>query len=87
MYHRQEKRFKSDTIFPMDKQFPKSLLRHCLVCERTDQEVPLIQLQYKDNVYWICPEHFPILIHKPDQLAGKLPGAEHLAPHEHGHDE
>ena len=59
------------------------LSRHCLVCERTEQQVPLIQLQYQDNAYWICPQHLPVLIHSPEQLAGKLPGAENLAPHEH----
>ena len=64
-----------------------TLIRHCLVCERTDQQVPLIQLQYRDNAYWICPQHLPVLIHNPEQLIGKLPGAEHLAPHEHDHNE
>ena len=59
----------------------------CLVCDRTDQEVPLIQLQYHGQAYWICPQDFPILIHKPEELVGKLPGAEHLAPHEHDHEE
>ena len=67
----------------MKESFMKQLTRHCLVCERTDQEVPLIQLQYRDNAYWICPEHFPILIHKPETLIGKLPGAEQLAAHDH----
>jgi len=67
----------------MKETYIKLLTRHCLVCERTDQEVPLIQLQYQDNPYWICPQDFPILIHKPDQLVGKLPGAENLAAHEH----
>jgi hypothetical protein len=53
----------------------------CLVCQRSQQEVPLITLQYQQKQYWICPEHFPILIHHPDQLAGRLPGAENLAGH------
>jgi hypothetical protein len=55
----------------------------CLVCDRTDQQVPLIQLQYRGQSYWICPQDFPTLIHKPEELIGKLPGAEQLAPHEH----
>lgn len=50
----------------------------CLVCEQDSHAVPLIELRYQDGVFWICPQHLPILIHKPSQLADKLPGAEHL---------
>ncbi len=71
----------------MNKSPMGSLIPHCLVCERDEQQVPLIKLQYQDHAYWICPEHFPILIHQPELLIGKLPGAEHLAAHEHDHDE
>lgn len=59
----------------------------CLVCNRTELQVPLIQLQYGGRAFWICPQHFPILIHNPEQLAGKLPGVEHLAPHIHDEEE
>lgn len=57
----------------------------CLACEQTSDEVPLINVQYRGQEFWICPQHLPILIHKPAQLAGRLPGAEKLdaAPHEH----
>jgi len=50
----------------------------CLVCNRNEQDVPLIQLDFKGNNYYICPQHLPVLIHDPDQLEGKLPGAEEL---------
>ncbi|MEN6409763.1 MAG: hypothetical protein ABFD44_08640 [Anaerolineaceae bacterium] len=56
--------------------------KKCLVCERTSQEIPLLTLDYQDQHYFICPEHFPILIHKPSLLVGKLPGADQLKPHE-----
>ncbi|MEI7987496.1 MAG: hypothetical protein WCI88_00535 [Chloroflexota bacterium] len=62
----------------MDKNEAK-----CIVCEGTSQEVPLIALEYKDQRYYICPQHFPILIHKPESLIGKLPGAEKLIAQEH----
>ncbi len=52
----------------------------CLECGRTNSEVPLIPLLFGDQQAYICPQHLPILIHKPSQLAGKLPGAENLAP-------
>jgi hypothetical protein len=55
----------------------------CLVCERSTQEVPLIGLQYQEKQYWICPQDFPILIHEPARLVGRLPGADKLSPHEH----
>ncbi len=55
----------------------------CLVCEQSSQEIPLIEIHYQQHSYWICPQHFPTLIHQPHLLVGKLPGAERLQPHEH----
>jgi len=55
----------------------------CIVCEQTSQEIPLLAIEYQDKRYWICPQHFPILIHQPQRLVGKLPGAEKLEGHEH----
>ena len=46
-------------------------------------EIPLIEIHYQEQSYWICPQHFPVLIHQPHLLVGKLPGAERLEPHEH----
>ena len=57
----------------------------CLYCQRDSQAVPLILLDYLDQKLWICPQHLPILIHKPAQLIGRLPGAENLTASE-GHD-
>jgi hypothetical protein len=50
----------------------------CVHCQRDNTEVPLIPLDYQDQKAWICPEHLPVLIHKPQKLVGKLPGAEKL---------
>ena len=55
----------------------------CLVCAQTSDQIPLIAVSYQDHTYWICPSHFPIMIHQPNLLVGKLPGAENLQPHEH----
>lgn len=58
----------------------------CVQCGRTSQEVPLLTLTYQANLYYICPQHLPLAIHKPEQLVGKLPGAENLAsPPGHHH--
>lgn len=54
--------------------------KKCIACERTDETIPLLSFDFKGNQYWICPQHVPILIHKPEQLTGKLPGAEDLDP-------
>jgi hypothetical protein len=55
----------------------------CLVCEQTSEEVPLITLNYAGKEYHICPGHLPILIHHPEQLVSKLPGAANITPHDH----
>jgi hypothetical protein len=48
----------------------------CIYCERSSDEVPLMPLHYQNATVWICPQHLPVLIHKPEQLADKLPGAD-----------
>jgi hypothetical protein len=58
----------------------------CIQCGRTSDQAPLIPLHYRNKDYWICPQDLPILIHKPAQLANKLPGLENLAPAEGHHD-
>ena len=55
----------------------------CLHCECTSDEVPLLQLRFKGKEVWICPQHLPVLIHKPAELAHKLPGLEKLHPGQH----
>ena len=58
----------------------------CLYCERGDDVVPLVNLIYQGKTTWICAQHFPILIHEPEKLAGKLPGMEKQPPaHDHDH--
>jgi len=46
----------------------------CLNCGSTEQERPLITVKFQGAEFYICAQCLPILIHKPDQLAGKLPG-------------
>ena len=53
---------------------------HCIYCDQSDQIVPLLLFQYQGKQFWICPQHLPILIHKPGQLAEKLPGLELIGP-------
>ena len=50
----------------------------CILCNKKDTDIPLIVMSYNRINYYLCPEHLPILIHKPDALVGKLPGAENM---------
>ncbi len=59
--------------------------KHCLNCGRSSNEIPLLSLEYRGQSYQVCPQCLPVLIHKPQTLAGKLPGAEHFAPANHEH--
>ena len=45
---------------------------HCLNCDRSDAEVPLVSLRYTGQSIWICPQCLPSLIHHPERLTGKL---------------
>ncbi len=55
----------------------------CVACERSQEQIPLISLQFQNTTFYICPQHLPVLIHNPQMLAGKLPGAEGMTPAEH----
>jgi hypothetical protein len=46
----------------------------CIYCGQDDSQVPLIPFTFRGKTYEICPQHLPILIHKPEQLTDKLPG-------------
>jgi hypothetical protein len=52
----------------------------CLNCARPEMEMPLVSLRYRGEAAWICSQCLPQLIHHPQQLVGKLPGAESITP-------
>ncbi len=52
--------------------------KQCLFCQRGEDQVPLVQVDFKGQNYWICPQHIPVLIHDPSKLDGLLPGAKDL---------
>jgi len=58
----------------------ESSLPKCLVCERTSDQTPLLILRYQDSDFWICAQHLPILIHKPHELADRLPNLDLAEP-------
>jgi hypothetical protein len=58
----------------------------CVYCGLDSDQVPLLELTYRQERAWICSAHLPVLIHKPEKLIGSLPGAEDLPSAEgHGH--
>lgn len=57
----------------------------CLNCKITEQEIPLLQMRYQKADVFICPQCLPVLIHKPEKLADKLPGMEGVKQAEHEH--
>jgi len=52
--------------------------RKCIVCGKNHQEIPVTKFYYKENEFYICPQHIPMLIHKPTELAGLIPDAENF---------
>ena len=46
----------------------------CLNCGTSEQERPLLALTFQGKEVYICPQCMPIMIHKPYELADKLPG-------------
>jgi hypothetical protein len=57
----------------------------CLNCGKSEQEIPLVTLQYLGNALHICSQCFPILIHSPAKLAGKITDADKILPADHDH--
>jgi len=55
----------------------------CIHCDRDDTQVPLLDFSYKNKRFSICSEHLPVLLHRPQEMIGKLPDAENLNPVNH----
>ena len=55
----------------------------CLNCGRSETIIPLVSLRFKGRQAWICSQCLPTLIHKPQQLADKLVGAEQSGAVDH----
>ncbi len=54
--------------------------KHCLNCNRSEDEIPLVNLVYAGKPAFICSNCMPVLIHEPEKLIGKLKGAEKIPP-------
>ena len=50
----------------------------CIFCEQTSEDIPLLQLKYKGEIAWICPQHMPTIIHKTAQLKEIFPEVSYV---------
>jgi len=50
----------------------------CIVCKKTSFETAVTKFYHKESEFYICSQHIPILIHKPEELIGLLDGADKL---------
>lgn len=58
-------------------------MQKCLNCGTTENDMPLVTLTFSGKPAFICTRCLPVLIHNPQQLAGKLKGAENFPSAEH----
>lgn len=63
----------------------KHTAESCINCGRGEQEVPLLSTRFRGAELVICTSCLPILIHKPQQLAPKLEGADTIGASEDSH--
>lgn len=61
----------------------EKVIYRCLNCQRPETAAPLVSLRYAGSQAWICSSCLPVLIHQPQQLVGRLAGAENIAPAAH----
>jgi len=62
-----------------------NIMNACLNCGNTEEQIPLVTLQYLGQQVYICSQCFPTLIHSPAKLAGKIKDAEKIQPADHDH--
>lgn len=55
-----------------------SKTKACIVCKKSSFEVPVTKFYHKKNKFYICSQHIPVLIHKPEELIGLLDGSDEL---------
>jgi len=58
-------------------------IKNCLSCGKLENDIPLVTLTYSSKPAFICSYCLPLLIHHPQQLIGKLKGAENIPPADH----
>lgn len=44
----------------------------CLVCGENSHTVPLVHILFQEKALWVCSQHLPMLIHKPEEIVQAL---------------
>ncbi len=50
----------------------KQKTHYCLNCQRSENEIPLVNLTYSGRQEWVCSQCLPLLIHHIEKLKDKL---------------
>jgi hypothetical protein len=50
--------------------------KQCILCKVSEEKMPLIAFQFKNETHHICSAHIPVLIHKAHELRDVLPGLD-----------
>jgi len=50
----------------------------CINCDQSEEEIPLINIQYKGEKIFVCSGCMPILLHSPAKMVGKLKDADKI---------
>ncbi|MEJ5261287.1 MAG: hypothetical protein WHT45_01300 [Ignavibacterium sp.] len=58
-------------------------IKQCLNCNVSENEIPLVNLNFAGRKEFICSRCLPILIHSPQKLVGKLDGADKIPSANH----
>ena len=48
----------------------------CYNCKRDENMVALLEMTYKGEKMFVCPQHLPDLIHSPAKVADLVPGSD-----------
>jgi hypothetical protein len=70
--------FSGTLNFDLFKKHHMKDQRECLVCRKSQLEMPVTKFYHQDSAFYICARHIPILIHDPQKLVGLLPDADKM---------
>ena len=53
-------------------------MHQCVNCDRSEEEMPLINIQYKGEKIFVCSGCMPVLLHSPAKMVGKIQDADKI---------
>ncbi len=59
------------------------MMHTCLNCKKTENDIPLVVLQYQGEQVFLCSQCLPILLHAPAKLKDTLANSEKIQPARH----